>query len=78
MTQAEIRWIVDNLFVGNRLSKNEARLETGRPIDLKAIRAPVIVFASHGDAITPPAQALNWIVDTYADEREIEIRGQRF
>lgn len=73
----EIRWIVENLFVGNRLGKNEARLEPGRPIDLKAIRAPVIVFASHGDNITPPQQALNWIVDTYADETEIAIRGQR-
>lgn len=77
MNEAEIHWIVENLFVGNRLGKNEARLETGRPIDLKAIRAPVIVFASHGDNITPPQQALNWIVDTYADESEIEIRGQR-
>lgn len=77
MTEQEIRWIVENLFVGNRLGKNEARLETGRPIDLKAIRAPVIVFASHGDNITPPQQALNWIIDTYADETEIEIHGQR-
>ncbi|WP_208354259.1 DUF3141 domain-containing protein [Pseudaestuariivita rosea] len=77
MTEAEIRWIVETLFIGNRLGKNEAFLEPGRPIDLKAIRAPIIVFASHGDNITPPAQALNWIIDTYTDEREIEIRGQR-
>ncbi len=77
MTEAEIRWIVETLFVGNKLSKGEARLETGRPIDLKAIRAPIIVFASHGDNITPPQQALNWIVDTYSDETEIEICGQR-
>lgn len=77
MNEAEIRWIVENLFVGNKLGKNEARLETGRSIDLKQIRAPIIVFASHGDNITPPAQALNWIMDTYADETEIEIRGQR-
>ncbi|MEL6978389.1 MAG: DUF3141 domain-containing protein [Pseudomonadota bacterium] len=77
MTEAEIRWIVENLFVGDRLGKNEARLEVGRPIDLKAIAAPIIVFASHGDNITPPQQALNWILDTYADEREIEIHGQR-
>ena len=77
MNEAEIRWIVESLFIDNRLGKNEARLETGRPIDPKAIRAPIIVFASHGDNITPPQQALNWIVDTYTDEREIEIRGQR-
>ncbi|WP_232796461.1 DUF3141 domain-containing protein [Roseovarius salinarum] len=77
MTRAEIRWIVENLFVGNRLGRNEAFLEPGRPIDLRAIRAPVIVFASEGDEITPPAQALGWIADSYTDEREIEIRGQR-
>lgn len=77
MNEAEIRWIVENLFVGNRLGKNEAYLEPGRPIDLKKITAPIIVFASHGDNITPPPQALNWIIDTYADETEIEIRGQR-
>ncbi|MDD2867373.1 DUF3141 domain-containing protein [Neomegalonema sp.] len=77
LTEREIRWIVEQLFVGNRLVKNEARLEPGRPIDLKAIRAPIIVFASQGDNITPPQQALNWIAETYADAAEIRIRGQR-
>lgn len=75
--EAEIHWIVQQLFVGNRLSRGEAQLEPGRHIDLKAIRSPIIVFASRGDNITPPQQALNWIVDTYADEHEIRIRGQR-
>ena len=65
------------IFIGNRLSRGEARIEHGRHIDLKAIRSPIIVFASWGDNITPPQQALNWIVDTYADEHEIKIRGQR-
>ena len=77
LTEAEIRWIVEQLFVGNRLAKNEARIEPGRPVDIKAIRAPIIVFASHGDNITPPQQALNWIAETYADVQEIRIRGQR-
>jgi pimeloyl-ACP methyl ester carboxylesterase/tellurite resistance protein len=77
LNEPEIRWIVEQLFVGNRLVKNEARLEPGRPVDLKAIRAPIIVFASHGDNITPPQQALNWICETYADVSEIRIRGQR-
>jgi len=77
MNEAEMRWIVENLFVGNKLASGEAQLAPGRPIDLKAIKAPVIVFASRGDNITPPPQALNWIVDTYTDECEIEIRGQR-
>ncbi|RBP12243.1 uncharacterized protein DUF3141 [Roseiarcus fermentans] len=77
MNEQEIHWIVENLFVGNKLARHEANLEPGRPIDLKAIRSPIIVFASWGDNITPPQQALNWIVDTYADEQEIAIRGQR-
>lgn len=77
LTEAEIHWIVEQLFVGNRLVKNEARIEPGRPVDIKAIRAPIIVFASQGDNITPPQQALNWIVETYADVSEIRIRGQR-
>ncbi len=77
MNEQEIHWIVENLFVGNKLARHEANLEPGRPIDLKAIRSPIIVFASWGDNITPPQQALNWIVDTYADEHEIKIRGQR-
>jgi hypothetical protein len=75
--EAEIRWIVEQLFVGNRLSKGEAQIEPGKKLDLKAIRSPIIVFASRGDNITPPQQALNWIVDTFVDEREIRVRGQR-
>ena len=77
LNEAEIRWIVENLFVGNKLARNEAFLETGRLIDVKKVRSPIIVFASHGDNITPPQQALNWIVDSYADVQEIKIRGQR-
>ena len=75
--EAEICWIVEQLFVGNRLSKGQAQLEPGKLLDLKAIRAPIIVFASRGDNITPPQQALNWIVDTFVDEQEIRVRGQR-
>lgn len=77
MNEAEIRWIVEQLFVGNRLARGEARLEHGRNVDIKQIKSPIIVFASHGDNITPPQQALNWICDTYVDEHEIKIRGQR-
>lgn len=77
MNEAEIRWIVENIFVGNRLARNTAQLETGTNIDLKSINAPIIIFASHGDNITPPPQAINWVMDTYSDEREIEICGQR-
>jgi len=40
------------------------------------VKAPVIVFASAGDNITPPSQALRWIADVYRDEREIKSLGQ--
>ncbi|WP_439329661.1 DUF3141 domain-containing protein [Candidatus Rhodoblastus alkanivorans] len=77
MNEAEIHWIVEQIFVGNRLARGEARIERGRRLDIKAIRSPIIVFASQGDNITPPQQALNWIVDTFVDEHEIRIRGHR-
>ncbi|MEO1678867.1 MAG: DUF3141 domain-containing protein [Pseudomonadota bacterium] len=77
LNEAEIRWIVEQLFVGNRLVKHQAQLEPGRTIDIKAVKAPVIVFTSDGDNITPPQQALNWIVDSYSDENEVKVRGQR-
>lgn len=77
MNEQEIRWIVENIFVGNGLARNTAQLESGVNIDLKSIHAPIIIFASYGDNITPPQQAVSWIMDTYSDEREIEICGQR-
>lgn len=77
MNEAEIRWIVENLFVGNKLQRGDALLGGRGPVDLKKIKAPIIVFASQGDDITPPQQALNWIPVVYGDEREIRARGQR-
>jgi pimeloyl-ACP methyl ester carboxylesterase len=77
MNEAEIRWIVENLFVGNKLQRGEARLGGRGTVDLRNIKAPIIVFASEGDDITPPQQALNWIPALYQDEREITARGQR-
>jgi len=74
--EEEIGWIVSNLFVGNKLSKGEARLGAGRYFDLKSIRSPIIVFASMGDNITPPQQAFNWIADVYGSTEEIKANGQ--
>ena len=74
--EEEIRWIVNNLFVGNKLSAGEARLGPGRYFDLKAIKQPIIVFASMGDNITPPQQAFNWIADVYSSTEEIKANGQ--
>ena len=74
--EEEIRWIVNNLFVGNKLSAGEARLGPGRYFDLKSIKQPIIVFASMGDNITPPQQAFNWIADVYSSSEEIKANGQ--
>jgi pimeloyl-ACP methyl ester carboxylesterase len=76
MNEEEIRWIVNNLFIGNKLGKGEARLGPGRYFDLKAIKQPIIVFASMGDNITPPQQAFNWISDLYSSTEEIKANGQ--
>jgi len=73
---AEIRWIVNNLFVGNKLSAGDARLGPGRFFDLKSIKSPIIVFSSMGDNITPPQQAFNWIGDLYSSTDEIKASGQ--
>ena len=76
MNASEIRWIVENLFIGNKLTRGEAFLNDGTHVDLTRIEAPVIVFASHGDNITPPQQALNWIADLYASVNELHAQGQ--
>ncbi len=56
-----MQWIADNLFVGNRLSTGQISTSDGVRIDLRNITAPIIVFCSWGDNITPPQQALGWI-----------------
>ena len=75
MTGSEIEAIVENLFVGNRLARG-TMLADGQAIDLRNITAPVVVFASWGDNITPPPQALDWIIDTWGDERAISAAGR--
>jgi pimeloyl-ACP methyl ester carboxylesterase len=72
----EIQYIVDNLFVGNRLATAGMVSKDGMRIDLRNIRSPIIVFCSKGDNITPPPQALGWITDLYKNDREIIARGQ--
>lgn len=72
----EMQYITDNLFVGNRLSTGQLRTSDGLRIDLRNIRSPIIVFCSWGDDITPPPQALGWILDLYEHEDEIVANGQ--
>jgi pimeloyl-ACP methyl ester carboxylesterase len=72
----EIQYIVDNLFVGNRLSTAQLVTSDGRRIDLRNLRSPVVVFCSRGDDITPPPQALGWIRDLYEDHNDIIANDQ--
>ncbi len=75
MNREEIEWIVQNLFVGNKLWSSAAGAD-GKVFDLRAIRSPIILFASMGDNITPPEQAFNWVADVYGSTDEIKARGQ--
>ena len=72
----EMQWIVDQLFVGNRLATAEIVTSDGVRIDLRNIRSPIICFCSKGDNITPPQQALGWIVDLYAQDDDLRACGQ--
>jgi hypothetical protein len=75
LTGEEMEAIVNNLFVGNKLARGTITSDQGR-IDLHNITSPVVVFASFGDNITPPQQALDWIIDAWGDERAIIEAGR--
>jgi pimeloyl-ACP methyl ester carboxylesterase len=72
----EIQFIVDELFIGNKLAAGEIKTSDGIGVDLRNIRSPLLVFCSKGDNITPPQQALDWILDLYDDVNEIRSYGQ--
>ncbi|HQR52345.1 MAG TPA: bifunctional enoyl-CoA hydratase/phosphate acetyltransferase [Burkholderiales bacterium] len=76
MNKEEMRFIIDELFVGNKLAVGETAGPDGRNIDLRNIRSPIIVFASWGDNITPPQQALGWIPQLYESVEEIRANDQ--
>jgi Protein of unknown function (DUF3141) len=76
LTAGEMQSIADDLFVGNKLTAGELRTSTGVRVDLRNIQSPIVVFCSWGDDITPPQQALGWILDLYDHEDEIVAAGQ--
>ncbi|MGC1864315.1 MAG: DUF3141 domain-containing protein [Methylocystis sp.] len=76
LNAGEMQFIVDELFVGNRLTAGKIVMSDGERIDLRKIKAPIIVFCSFGDDITPPQQALDWILDLYDNVEEIIASGQ--
>lgn len=74
LNREEIDWIVQNLFVGNRLWETNGA--SRGVFDLREIKVPIVMFASMGDNITPPQQAFNWVADIYESTDEIKARGQ--
>lgn len=72
----EMQYIVDNLFVGNKLSSAQMVTADGVRLDLRKIRSPIVCFCSKGDNITPPQQALGWILDLYQSNEDILAAGQ--
>ena len=71
-----MQFIVDKLFVGNKLATAEIVTADGMRIDLRNIRSPIVCFCSKGDDITPPQQALGWILDLYGSVDDIRAHGQ--
>jgi len=76
MNAAEMQWIADNLFVGNKLTAGDIRTSTGIAVDIRNIQSPIVVFCSWGDNITPPQQALGWITDVYKTDEDLIANGQ--
>jgi len=72
----EMQFIADELFVGNKLASGSMTASDGSRIDLRNIRSPIVVFCSRADNITPPQQALDWILDLYKSVDEIRANGQ--
>jgi pimeloyl-ACP methyl ester carboxylesterase len=76
LNREEIEWITQNLFVGNKLWSGDVKAGPSGAFDLRNIKAPIVLFASLGDNITPPQQAFNWVADVYGSTEEIKARGQ--
>ena len=72
----ELQFLVDNLFIGDKLTRNQLQSHDGVTFDVRNITAPIIVFTSSGDNISPPPQALGWILDLYRDVDDIRATSR--
>ena len=73
----EIISTVEELFIGNRLEQGALKICEDHVVDLTRVRGPIVIFASFGDNITPPHQALSWIPAVYRDTQALKAAGQR-
>ena len=76
-SREEIVEIVDHLFIGNELEQGTLNLGDDVKIDLRKLRNPLVIFASYGDNITPPHQALAWLNAVYRTTAALKEAGQR-
>jgi len=77
LSREEMLSIVEDLFIGNKLEQGTMNICGDTTVDLRRITSPIIVFTSYGDNITPPAQALGWVAEVYADTADLKAAGQR-
>ena len=72
----ELQFLVDNLFIGDKLTRNQLQSHDGTVFDLRNVTSPIIVFTSTDDNISPPPQTLGWILDLYRDVEDIRATGR--
>ncbi|MGO9461470.1 MAG: DUF3141 domain-containing protein, partial [Rhodomicrobium sp.] len=72
----EMQYLVDELFVGDKLTHNQLLSSDGKLFDLRNISSPIICFTSFADDISPPQQTLDWILDVYRDIEDIYAQGK--
>lgn len=77
LSREEMLAIVENLFIGNKIEQGMLRVCDCCFADLRRIRNPLVIFASYGDNITPPHQALGWIPIVYSSTEDLKRAGQR-
>jgi len=77
LSREEVLAIVENLFIGNSLEQGKLRICPHCFVDLRRIHDPLVIFASYGDNITPPHQALGWIPTVYPSTNGLKQAGQR-
>jgi pimeloyl-ACP methyl ester carboxylesterase len=76
-SREEIVEIVDHLFIGNELEQGTLNLGDEVKIDLRNLKSPLVIFASYGDNIRPPHQALAWLKAVYKTTAALKEAGQR-
>jgi len=77
LSREEMVAIVEDLFIGNKLEQGRVRIDEHCSVDLRHVRNPLIIFASYGDNITPPHQALGWVPAVFTDTNALKHAGQR-